>query len=116
MKNKKIMYAETIRGYPYMPKKRIAEEFGISKSTVYVRMKEIDEEIKSGRYNEFAIIEDGNIVLINVLVFIDFLTYRSRLKEKNMRKYVPEFRPDKIIRMLGWNDRLVTIGEEENND
>ena len=102
-----MLYIESIRGYPYMPKQQLADEFHISKSTVYLRMKEIETEIQNGRYSDYAIIDDGNIVLVNVLVFIDYMTYRRRLKEKNARKYVPDFNPTEIKKVIGWEDKLV---------
>ena len=105
------MYMETIRGYPYMPKQRLADEFGISKSTVYARMKGIEEEIGRGRYDERAVIRDGNIVLVNTLVFVDYLKYRKALQEKNARKHVPPFRPEKWAWVSGWNSRVVTMEE-----
>lgn len=102
-----IIYTESIRGYPYMPKDKIAQEFSLSKTTVQLRVKEIEEQIREGRYNDYAIIRDGGILLINVLVFIDYLEYRKRLQDKNARKYVPEFQPEKIVHILGWNNRIV---------
>ena len=108
-----MIYTESIRGYPYQPKQQIADEFHISKSTVYSRMKEIAVEVQNGRYDDYAIIEDGNIVLINVLVFIDFLTYRKRLQSKNLRKHVPPFRPDILIKDIGWSNRIIKMEGEE---
>ena len=101
-----MIYIESIRGYPYMPKQMLADEFHISKSTVYARMKEIEKEIQQGRYSRYAIINDGNIVLINVLVFIDYLANRRRLLERNTRKYVPDFNPAEIMRDIGWESRM----------
>ena len=106
-----MIYIESIRGYPYMPKQQLADEFHISKSTVYSRMKEIESEINNGRYSNYAIINDGNIVLVNVLVFIDYLTYRRRLLEKNARKYVPEFNPSEIKKIIGWEDKVVRMDD-----
>lgn len=105
------MYTESIRGYPYMHKEQLAQEFGITKATVYNRMKEIQTEIKNGRYNDYAVIQDGKLVLINVLVFIDYLTYRKMLLDRNARKYVPEFHPEKLIQMIGWSNRIVMEDE-----
>ncbi len=102
-----MIYTESIRGYPYMPKDKIAQEFSISKATVQSRVKEIEEQIKEGRYNDYAIIRDGKILLVNVLVFIDYMEYRRRLMDSNARKYVPEFEPEKIIHILGWNNRII---------
>ncbi|MDO4308375.1 MAG: hypothetical protein Q4C77_16260 [Eubacteriales bacterium] len=106
-----MTYIESIRGYPYMPKQQLAEEFHVSKSTVFARLKEIETEIQGGRYSDYAIINDGNIVLVNVLVFIDYLTYRQKLRGKNTRKYVPAFNPAEITKIIGWENRPVRIEE-----
>lgn len=111
-----IMYTESIRGYPYMKKETLAEEMHICKGTVVNRLREIENEIMNGRYSDYAIIQDGNILLINVLVFIDFLTYRKRLLNKNLRKNVPPFRPDIIARDIGWNNRVITTKDTEQGD
>lgn len=108
-----MMYSETIRGSVYKPKQQIAEELHISKSTVYARMKEIEQEISRGRYEEGSIISDGNIVLVNMLVFLDYLNYRKFLREKNARKQVPPFRPEKWVRIQGWNDRIKVLEGSE---
>lgn len=105
------MYTESIRGYPYMHKDQIAKEFGISTGTVRNRLIEIREEIKNGRYNDYAVIDDGKLVLINALVFIDYLTYRKMLLDKNARKYVPKFQPEKLIQTIGWSNRTVIEDE-----
>ena len=96
-----MVYTESIRGYPYMRKEQLTKEFQISAGTVRTRLFEIEDEIKTGRYNDYAIIRDGNIVLINVLVFIDYLTYRRQLLDRNARKYAPAFHPEKLVQMIG---------------
>lgn len=101
------MYTESIRGYPYMRKEQIAEEFDISKGTVDNRLKEIEEEVKKGRYNNYSVIHDGKLVLINVLVFIDYLTYRRQLRDRNARKYTPEYKPEVLVQSIGWSNRAV---------
>lgn len=105
------MYTEAIRGYPYMHKEQIAKEFDISKGTVDNRLKEIEEEIKKGRYNNYSIIRDGKLVLINVLVFIDYLTHRRQLRDRNARKYTPEYRPEVLVQSIGWSNRTVIEDE-----
>ena len=102
-----MVYTESIRGYPYMKKEQLAKEFQISTGTVRTRLFEIENQIKNGRYNDYAIIRDGNIVLINVLVFIDYLTYRRQLLDSNARKYTPAFHPEKLVQMIGWSNRAV---------
>ena len=107
------MYVESIRGYPYKTQQGVAEEFCISRATVHNRIKEILEEIKAGRYSDYSIIEDGHIILVNVLVFLDYEKYRKMLKDKNLRKVVPPFRPDEMVALLGWSNRVVREGGEE---
>ena len=107
------MYTESIRGYPYRPKPQLADEFGISVGTVHNRLRGIEKEIKSGRYSDYALIKDGKLVLVNVLVFIDYLKYHQMLEDKNARKHTPPFRPDELVRMIGWNNRIIKIEEEQ---
>ena len=105
-----MVYTESIRGYPYMRKEQLAKEFQIGTGTVRTRLLEIENEIKTGRYNDYAVIRDGNIILINVLVFIDYLTYRRQLLDSNARKYTPAFHPEKLVQMIGWSNRAVVEG------
>lgn len=91
-----------VSGYPYRTKKDLATELGISKSTVYDRMREIEDQIGK-RYGAYALINDGNIVLINVLVFLDWLKYRKQLLDRNMKKYVPPFSAKKVAEQMGWD-------------
>ena len=46
-----MVYTESIRGYPYMRKEQLTKEFQISAGTVRTRLFEIEDEIKTGRYN-----------------------------------------------------------------
>lgn len=91
-----------VTGYPYRTKTTLAAELGISRSTVYDRMREIEGQIGK-RYGAYALIHDGNIVLVNVLVFLDWLKYRRQLTDKNMAKYVPAFSPKKVAEQMGWD-------------
>ena len=106
-----MLYTESIRGYPYRPKQALAEEFGISVGTVHNRLKGLEKEIQEGRYNNYALIRDGGLVLVNVLAFIDYLTYHQMLEDKNARKHTPPFKPDDIVRMIGWNNRIIREGD-----
>ena len=109
-----MVYTESIRGYPYMRIVQLAKEFQIGTGTVRTRLLEIEDEIKTGRYNDYAVIRDGNIILINVLVFIDYMTYRQQLLDRNARKYTPAFHPEKLVQMIGWSNRAVMEGETGN--
>ena len=85
-----------VRGTPYMPRAVLAQQFGISKRTVDERMKEIK---KSDRYDEHACIKDGGIVLINYLVFLDYIEKRERIR--NGIK-VEDYDPQKLAKAIGW--------------
>ena len=71
----------------------ISKSLGISKNTVYVRKKGIEEWIKKGRYSPYAI--SGR--LISMAVFLDYEKYRKMLADKNAKKYVPVF-DEKVVR------------------
>ncbi len=96
------MYLEVVRGYPYKNISGISKEFEICPRTVKSKIAEIREEIKKGRYSRYAVIADGKIVLVNVYVFMDYLTFRQQLLDENMRKSVPAFQPRTIAELCGW--------------
>mgnify|MGYP000786452920 CR=1 FL=1 len=89
---------------PYVTKKQLAEELEISPNTVKTRIQEIEEEIQKGRYEEYAVMRDGQLLAVNYMVWIDYITYRQRLREKNLRKFVPPFDPKKIASYAGINE------------
>lgn len=72
---------------------QLAESFGISKQTVTSRISEIEEEIKRGRYGQHSVVHDVGYVAANPMVFADYITYRKRLRSKNLRKNVPAYDP-----------------------
>ena len=98
----KITTLNEASGSPYMTKEHLAELLSCTKVTINTRMKEIEEEVKNGRYGQHAIIRDGGIVLINYLVWIDYLRWRKQLKEKNLRKLVPKFDAYEVAKEIGW--------------
>lgn len=85
-----------VRGTPYMPRAVLAQQFGISPRTVDERMREIK---RSDRYDELACIKDGGLVLINYLVFLDYIEKRERIKNGIA---VPDFEPKKLAKSIGW--------------
>lgn len=92
--NKKNACKEPPVFYTY---RKVAEITGRNIRTVYNKVYGIREEIKNGRYSEYAL-PDG---LINWFVYVDFLTYEKDLKDKYRRKLVPEFDPDVIAQISG---------------
>lgn len=98
-----ITTIETVkREKEYITRANIMENFSMGKASVDNRLKGIKEEIANGRYPEMAIIKDGGFVFVNYLVFLDYLSNRDRLKEKNLRKYVEPFNAIKVAKQIGW--------------
>ena len=77
---------ETKEDIMYANKAAISRIFGISPPTVYKRVEEIEGEIGK-RYNQYAILEN----LVSIEVFADYQKYRKWLKNKNLRKNIPDF-------------------------
>lgn len=71
----------------YSTKAELSRCFGVSVPTVYKRVAGIEEEIKKGRYNRYAIADN----LVSIPVFLDYAKYHKRLNDKNLRKTVPPF-------------------------
>lgn len=79
----------------YARKADIARLFRVALPTVYRRVAGIEAEIGQ-RYNEFAIIDE----LISLAVYADYEKYHKRLKDKNLRKTVPDFDMGKALTYL----------------
>lgn len=95
-----VTYLTPIKASPYKTISDLSEELGVSKVTIHARKKELEAEKE--RYGPHTVISDCGIVLINYLAWIDYLKYRARLKEKNLRKTVPPYNPMEVARELGW--------------
>lgn len=103
-----MLFMEQIRGYPYMRKKQLMEEFQVSRAFVDKKVRGIEREIESGRYNRYTLLDGA----INVYAFIDFWKYEKQLADRNARKYVPAFGPDEIAELCGFRQKAVEINEE----
>ncbi len=108
-----LIYMEQIRGYPYMTIGKLADEFHCSVRTVGRRILGIQEEIKKGRYSPYSILEGDGHPLINTYVFMDYQKYQKPLKDRNARKYVPEFNPQELAKICGYCQREVMIEEDK---
>lgn len=75
--------------------KRAKEIFSDCRSTFYTKVAEIRGQIEKGRYNRYALIDDGK-VRVNYFVYYDYCKYRTMLKDRNAAKYVPPFEPREI--------------------
>ncbi len=107
----KGLVIQRIAGSAYMSMQDLADKYGMNKRTVQNRVREINEERGAGkRYELPAVISDGNIVLVNEFVFLDWLSIRKNWMDKNARKYVQPFDPAVWARYLGWYDIPVAVG------
>ena len=96
---------QIIRGHPYLTYQQIADTTNKSVRTVYNKKYGIEEEIQKGRYSRYAL-PDG---LINWYVYVDYLTYEKDLKNKNRRKYVPDFNPKEIEEISGFRTECIAV-------
>ncbi len=78
--------------------KRAKEIFKDSQTMFYQKVRGIKEQIEKGRYNHYAIMESGKL-LVNYFVYYDYSTYRTMLEDSNAAKYVPEFEPQEIAKI-----------------
>lgn len=84
---------------PYHSQREIADDFGLNHKTVAARLKELRQ--MSDRYGTRAVIDDGNLVLVFLPAFTDFMANRRRLLDRNLAKYVDPYDPKEVIRELG---------------
>ena len=85
----------------YLSLDSLAQEMGLAKQTIRIRVNEIRAEIGK-RYKSLAVIDDGNIVLVNRFVFIDYMANRRKLRDKNLRKHVEPFNAAEVASYLGF--------------
>ena len=93
---------KSIFASPFISRKRLAEEMDISCGTVDTIVKELKAEEGKRYKRDTTSIKTGSMIRINYLVFIDYFTYRDRLKDKNLRKGVPEYSPKHWAEQMGW--------------
>lgn len=94
--------------FPYRSKAGLADALGISKSTVHVRTAEM-QKMARNRYGDYAVIREGQIVLVNALAFIDWMRYRRELLDKNLSKHVPPYDPEALAKSMGWKIERVAL-------
>lgn len=93
------------RSVAYLTKKQLEEELNYSGQTINSLIKGIQEEIAKGRYHRCVIA--GN--RYNLYAFLDYMTYKKQLVDKNMRKSVPAFDPVAIAEMCGFHTKVVRM-------
>lgn len=84
---------------PYHTQRELAKDFGLNYKTVSARLKELRQ--MSDRYGKRAVIDDGNLVLVFLPAFTDFMANRRRLLDRNLAKHVGPYDPKEVIRELG---------------
>ncbi len=84
----------------YMSAKSLAEKFEMSEITVRRRIEELKNE--NLLYGKSAVVEDG-VTRVFLPAFIHYISNRRLLQHRSMRKHVPEYQPEIIIKQLALN-------------
>lgn len=84
----------------YMSAKSLAEKFEMSEITVRRRIEELRNE--DLMYGKSAVIDDG-CVRAYLPAFIHYISNRKLFQHRSMRKHVPEYQPEIIIKQLALN-------------
>lgn len=92
--------------------KQLAELTGDSTATIRHRIPGIREQIKKGRYNEYALIEAKKGTRINFYVYYDYEKFREALENRNTCKAVPPFDPGRIAQICPVVQEVVFIDSE----
>ena len=106
----KTYLIETIGRQTFWRIADLAERYGVSVTTARKYKNEIKKERE--RYGRHAVIENGNIVYINEIAWLDYMENATRLKDKNARKYVAPFNPAEWIPYLGYFSRPIVEAEQ----
>ena len=80
-------------GNPVASIKGICEHYQISDRTARMIVKELEQE--RGRYGDYTVLGDGALKRVNFLAFTDYWQFRKMLQDKNARKHVPVYSPQK---------------------
>ena len=89
--------------------KQLAELTGDSTATIRHRIPGIREQIRKGRYNEYALIEAKKGTRINFYVYYDYEKFREDLENRNTCKAVPPFDPERIAQICPVTQQIVFV-------
>lgn len=105
-------YVETGKSFPklFMTAKQLSEYEGHKENYYRIIFREIDSQIKDGRYSETAM-GDGDPRSVNYYVYRDYITNRRKLKDKNLRKHVKPFNPAEIAVICPLVREVVVVSE-----
>ena len=92
--------------------KQLAELTGDSTATIRHRIPGIREQIRKGRYNEYALIEAKKGTRINFYAYYDYEKFREALENKNTCKAVPPFDPERIAQICPVMQEIVFVDSE----
>lgn len=98
--NKHMTILKVTYGNPVASIKGICEHYQISDRTARMIVKELEQE--RGRYGDYTVLGDGALKRVNFLAFTDYWQFRKMLQDKNARKHVPVYSPQKVARSLGF--------------
>lgn len=89
-----IMKART-----YMTVKHMAEWYSQSPQTIRRNVQNMKE---SGRYNtRFLVLDDEGKQLVNSLMYEDYLSCKTALKNKNLARRLKPYNPKEVLRERG---------------
>lgn len=91
--------------------KQLSELTGDSTKTIRNRIPGIREQIRKGRYNEYALIEAKKGTRINFYAYYDYEKFREALENKNTCKAVPPFDPERIAQICPVVQGVVFVDE-----
>lgn len=105
-------YVETGKSFPklFMTAKQLSEYEGHKENYYRIIFREIDSQIKDGRYSETAM-GDGDPRSVNYYVYRDYITNRRKLKDKNLKKHVKPFNPAEIAVICPLVREVVVVSE-----
>ena len=106
------IYVETGKSYPrlFMTAKQLSEYEGHKENYYRTIFREIDDQIKDGRYSETAM-GDGDPRSVNYYVYRDYITNRRKLKDRNLKKHVKSFNPAEIAAICPLVREVVVVSE-----
>lgn len=95
----------------YMSARQIAEYEEVKTATISLRIKEIQEQVKAGRYPKTAIM-DTMPVKVNFYAYYDYMCNRKRLRDKHLKKFVEPFNPGEIAYICPIVQETIMVTEE----
>lgn len=75
----------------YASTTELRKAYGIGRTCMYGIRREMEEEVRRGRYPADTVLDVGGRARINKAAFRDYMMHRRALKGKNTRKYVPDY-------------------------